>query len=167
MAENADSETIALLPIQPRYAKAIMAGHKRVEFRRQSFRKQPDYVVLYASSPVKGIVGFFAVSHMTEAPPDELWERFGDQGGIEANAFRMYYRGAKHAVAIGIGDVVAFDEPLSLQSIGADFVAIPQSTVYISRSAFDDIRGRARLCHVRKNQKPDQPLETHFSSKTC
>lgn len=56
---------VVLLPIKPRYATRIMDGSKRVEFRRRPFGRVPEWVVIYASAPVKQVVGLFALATST------------------------------------------------------------------------------------------------------
>jgi predicted transcriptional regulator len=134
---------VALLPIQPRYVEAILSGAKRVEFRRRRFGRPICHVVIYATQPVKGIVGFFRVSEVTEASPMELWHRFKHVGGIEEEAFQAYYRGVEQGVAIGIEEVVPLGALLSLESLSASF-SVPQSFAYLPDLLFQRVLSRAQ-----------------------
>lgn len=125
------SPTVALLPIHPRYANAIVRGEKRVEFRRRPFGRKVDYVVVYASSPVRGIVGYFRISTISEACPDEIWKSFKDVGAVERADYLRYYAGSERAVAIGIERVCVFDKPLPLNRISSSLKA-PQSYLYLT-----------------------------------
>lgn len=123
--------TVALLPIQPRYANAILKGEKRVEFRRRRFGRDVQYVVVYACSPISAIVGYFRISTITEGQPDEIWEDFKHVGGIGREDYFRYYEGAERAVAIGIERVCVLDVPVPLQQLSRSMRA-PQSYSYLT-----------------------------------
>lgn len=123
--------TVALLPIQPRYASAILRGEKRVEFRRRRFGRQVQYVVVYASSPIRRIVGYFRVSSISEGCPRAIWEDYKHVGGIGQEDFFRYYEGAERAVAIGIERVYVLRNPLTLDTLGTSLKA-PQSYLYLA-----------------------------------
>lgn len=129
---------VALLPIRPQYATAIMRGEKRVEFRRRAFGRDVEYVVVYASSPVQRILGFFRVSGVAEAHPEELWERYAGVGAIDRESFVRYYAGAERGCAIGIDRVCVFEAPVPLSALGER--KAPQSFKYV---ALDDLASLA------------------------
>jgi predicted transcriptional regulator len=63
------------LPIQPLWALAILEGKKKWELRT----KRPsidagDIVVLYATSPLRAVVGSFVVGDVVSGTPAELWK---------------------------------------------------------------------------------------------
>lgn len=123
------SSAVALLSIRPRYADAIMSGHKRVEFRKQPFARPVEHVVIYATAPVRRIVGTFRVAECDLAEPAELWRRYGDVGGIERADFERYYGQRSSGVAIAIeGSPTPLDLPLD--ALG--HVRPPQSFVYLT-----------------------------------
>jgi hypothetical protein len=65
-----------LLSIKPRYVEAILKGDKRYEFRKNIFRnKDVENVYIYATSPVKKLVGFFKVGNILEDHPVCLWDQ--------------------------------------------------------------------------------------------
>lgn len=130
--------TVALLPIQPRYANAIIRGEKRVEFRRRRFRRDVAYVVVYASSPICGIVGYFRVSSISEGCPQEIWEGFKHVGAIEREEYFRYYEGAKRAFAIGIEHVCVFGSPVPLHRLSRSLKA-PQSYAYLSKEHINEL----------------------------
>ena len=136
----ASSETsrIALMPIQPQYVQAIVAGQKKVEFRRRKFACPVTDVVVYATSPIKKVVAHFRVGHVTEATPRELWQRFRSVAGIDEQAFWAYYDGTDHGVAIGIDQLVVLDRPVSLASVSRS-LSVPQSFCYIPSRLFEKL----------------------------
>lgn len=72
-----------LLSIKPRFARAILAGTKRFEFRRKGFATAPDHVVIYSTSPEQQIIGWFDVAGIIKDTPEQLWKRCGKEGGID------------------------------------------------------------------------------------
>jgi predicted transcriptional regulator len=119
-----------LLPIQPQYATPIIEGRKRAEFRKTIFRTPPSRVVVYASSPVKSVVGYFDVSRIDVAPVGLLWERYSEVGCIDEDDFVAYYGDREHGVVLCVGDVVVLDEPMSLEDLGLDGRP-PKSFMYV------------------------------------
>jgi predicted transcriptional regulator len=113
-----DAPTVVLLPIKPEYAQPIMDGTKRVEFRKTVFSQEPTHVVIYASSPVKKVVGYFEVDTVDVDAVDALWAKYAGVGGIVESAFRDYYCGRERGVALGVDRVVALVEPLPLEVLG-------------------------------------------------
>lgn len=54
----------AILSIKPVYANQILAGTKKVEFRKRSFKEKVRRVYIYASVPVKQIVVMVCLWHL-------------------------------------------------------------------------------------------------------
>jgi predicted transcriptional regulator len=123
--------TVALLPIQPRYANAIIRGDKQVEFRRRRFGRDVQYVVVYSSSPVCRIVGYFRISSISEGRPRAIWEDYKHVGGIQQEDYFRYYEGAELAIAIGIERVCVLRNPVRLDKLSAGLKA-PQSYSYLT-----------------------------------
>jgi predicted transcriptional regulator len=136
------TRTVALLPIRPRYADAIVEGRKRVEFRRRPFGRAVELVVVYASSPVKKVVAILRVSEIAEGHPDEVWERFHTVGAIDRGAFQEYYRGTQRAVAIQFDRVCVLSDPVPLSAIDEGITA-PQSYRYLTSAGFDRLNAAA------------------------
>jgi predicted transcriptional regulator len=109
---------VALLSVKPEYVERIVAGSKRVEFRRTGFARPVSHVVLYATMPVGRLMAVCEVSAIHRGPPASLWRTFGTVGGIGADRYWAYYRGTTHAVAIGIQRVRRLARELSLQEVG-------------------------------------------------
>lgn len=127
MATPADTG-LALLSIHPPYAQAIMAGTKRVEFRKQAFARPVSHIVIYETAPTGRIVGAVRVASFDIASPAELWERYGKVGAIDATDFDGYYDGRDVGVAIQLdGPPVPLDLPLSAVGQGRP----PQNFTYL------------------------------------
>ena len=80
-----------LLSIKPKYVESIINGHKTYEFRKVIFRdKYVDIAYVYATSPVKKIVGAFRVGDIIEDKPIILWSRLNEFSGMDETEFFNY-----------------------------------------------------------------------------
>jgi len=130
-----DARRVALLSIRPGYARAIVNGSKRVEFRRVAFTGSVQTVVIYATKPSARVVAYFDVKGIEEAPPPTLWRMFHSVGGISREKFLEYFVGTSIGHAIKIGDATELPEPLPLDHLGLDIVP-PQSFRYLPEESF-------------------------------
>lgn len=119
-----------LLSIKPKYVNEIANGNKRYEFRKSVFRKRGNVgkVYIYASSPVKRIIGAFTIESIMEERPEELWRKCKEFSGISEVEFFDYYRDKDKGYAIEIGMLELFD-PIDPKDRVPDF-SPPQSFYY-------------------------------------
>lgn len=132
----------ALLSIKPEFAEKILAGEKQYEFRRTIFSDASsiNFVYLYASSPLRKIVGGFTIQRIVEASPEELWELFGDQSGIdEQERFMAYFEGVETGYAIQIDVTHQFQDPISPEDVFEEFVP-PVSFYYLDSEMESTLR---------------------------
>ena len=141
MAEATDPR-VALFAIHPGYAEAILAGEKRVEFRRKGPAVPISHVVVYATAPVRKVVGWFAVGGVETGSPVALWDRFGRIGGVEQGAFDRYYVACDVGLAITVTNARALDEPLGLEELALGSRA-PQSFRYVDPSLISALEHRS------------------------
>lgn len=78
-----DTLTSVILSIKPIYVQAVMLEPKKVVFRKKIFKKPVDKAFVYSSSPVKKIIGYFAVGEIVENSMQQLWGKYNKVGGIE------------------------------------------------------------------------------------
>lgn len=119
-----------LLSIRPKYVTEIVNGTKKYEFRKSVFKQRDnvDKVYIYASSPVKRIVGAFTIETIIEEHPEELWRLCKDLSGIAEVEFFDYFRNKEKGYAIEIGVLELFD-PVNPKDHVPDFIP-PQSFCY-------------------------------------
>jgi predicted transcriptional regulator len=129
---------VALLSIHPRHAYAILGGKKTVELRRTRLPSDVSHVVVYATSPMKTVVGWFEVGAVERDRPSRLWKKHGAATGITASEFRAYFNGASEGTAISVGRVVALEKPVKLSTLWSS--RPPQSFGYL-----DSARAAKRL----------------------
>ena len=60
-----------LLSIKPEYVNKIVAGKKKYEFRKFHCREDVDTIVIYATAPVKQVIGEVSIISIIEDAVDE------------------------------------------------------------------------------------------------
>ena len=135
------SPVIALLSIKPIYAYAILEGRKKVEFRKRPFKRPVSHVVIYASSPVQRVIGWFETTQTDQMSPNSLWSRFAEIGEISRQDFRQYYGNAESGVAIHVRKSHSLKRPLPLRSVS--LAPPPQSFSYLPHSAIGRLQKQA------------------------
>lgn len=124
-----------LLSIKPEYAKRIISGEKRYEFRKRLPQKRVDSIIIYATAPVKSVVGEVEVIDTLTMRPTPLWENTKVAAGISRSKYREYFHGCKEANAFVLGTVIEYTKTKSLSDYGLENA--PQSFVYINENEYE------------------------------
>jgi|AntRauTorcE11898_2_1112593.scaffolds.fasta_scaffold39329_2 predicted transcriptional regulator len=124
-------ENKVLLSIKPEFANKIFNGEKKFEYRRVIFKnKNVSKIVVYASSPVKKVIGEFDVGEIINTSKTELWNKTRKYSGITKDYFDKYFDDKEFGYAIEIKRVERFDKPKCLnEEYGVS--SPPQSFVYL------------------------------------
>jgi predicted transcriptional regulator/N-acetylglutamate synthase-like GNAT family acetyltransferase len=124
-----------VMSIQPKYAKRIISKKKKVEIRRRfSAKLVGSTVFIYASMPIRAIVGESTISSIIHARPREIWEGFNEQIGCSRNEFNEYCRGEKTVYAIVLDELLPYPDPLPWSVFSAAFdapIRPPQSYQFL------------------------------------
>lgn len=129
-------QRIALLSVHPRHAEAILDGRKTVELRRSFPITDVTHIVLYATSPVQRIVGWFSVAGVRSASPKEIWDHDGASAAVPQEEFRRYFEGTDQAIAILVGISHRLIEPIALEKLPSHSRP-PQSFRYLRHEDLD------------------------------
>jgi predicted transcriptional regulator len=121
---------LAIMSIHPQYAEAILSGQKGVEFRKRALASDVKSVLVYATSPVRKIIGEFMIAETVIGTPEELWNKFGDIGCIDSISYDRYYENSDVAVALVVESVRRL-EAIPLSAFDPE-PTVPQSFSYIS-----------------------------------
>jgi len=122
---------VVLLSIKPKYADLILAGSKRVEFRRIWAAQDVSAIVLYSSFPVRKLVGVVEVTDVVVASPSALWVICRENGGGLTRAeLRSYFSEKSRGVGILLGNVLKLPKYLDPSELIRNFVP-PQSFRYL------------------------------------
>lgn len=118
-----------LLPIKPVYVAKILSGEKKVEYRKKVVA-DVDFILIYASAPIKKIVAEFQVENIISSSPEKLWAETKGVGGIEESDYFHYFQGCEKAYAYTISQLTIYENPLDLSDLGIE--RAPQSYQYIN-----------------------------------
>ena len=80
-----------ILSIKPEFAFKILNGQKKYEYRKTEFKKPIDKIFLYASSPIKKIIGEIKIDGILEDKPASLWDATQHLSGITKDFFDAYF----------------------------------------------------------------------------
>ncbi len=78
-----------LLSIKPEYVTKIVSGKKKYEFRKFHCREDVDTIVIYATAPVKQVIGEVSIVAIIEDAVEEVWRQTRSDGGITKKAFNL------------------------------------------------------------------------------
>ncbi len=120
-----------LLSIKPEYAEKILHGEKKYEFRRTIFKSlSVTKIVIYATSPVRKIIGEFDIDCIISLEIDNLWEKTKHHAGINKQFYDSYFHGKEIGHAIKIKRAKRYLKYLELGDY--EVRCAPQSFVYLS-----------------------------------
>lgn len=125
-----------LLSIRPTFADQILDGSKKVEFRRRHPRQIElgTRMLIYASSPVRALIGTAVVVEVVEGSPDEVWDEYQSVGGIEHEQFNAYYEECDKAIVIRLSKPVRLKKAIPLDDLRSKWPGFhpPQQFAYMS-----------------------------------
>lgn len=132
---NVTPDDAIFLAIKPRYALKILSGTKSVELRRSRPRdlREGSLVVLYASSPVKAVLGTAEVARVVTTTPADLWPLVSSVAGVTRDEFDTYFDGAAEATGIFVRTPEPTTDPYGLDEIRRDWPGFspPQAFRYL------------------------------------
>jgi predicted transcriptional regulator len=127
-----------ILSIKPEFADKILDGTKKFEFRKAGFSNpRITSALIYATKPVGKVVGEFEIDSVHVGCPKKIWSKTKNFAGIGKVFFDEYYRDRNVAVAIEVGKVRRFDDPVDLKSFGEKLTA-PQSFCYLPQTTVEE-----------------------------
>jgi len=119
-----------LLSIKPDFALRIFNGSKKYEYRRVIFKNQEvRRVIVYASDPIKRIIGEFEIEDILHDEPRVLWVKTKNHAGISKKSFFEYFTNKSKGYAIKVKTTRMYDDPLPLNSFMVS--SPPQSFMYL------------------------------------
>ena len=134
MSENRlDPSRTLVLSLKPRFAEAILSGHKTVELRRVMPRiTVPTLALLYASGPARSLVGTCVVRSVVRHPVRELWRLYGAETALSRSEFDAYLAGREAGVALLLEQANRLPAPIPLPALRrAAAFRPPQSIAYV------------------------------------
>lgn len=97
----------ALISIRPNYAEAILSGDKTVELRRRiPAIELGTRLWIYATHPVRAVVGSAIVDEVIEGSPSQIWEHYMDRIAVERSDYDEYFSGKDRAFGIVLSHII-------------------------------------------------------------
>ena len=118
-----------LLSIRPEYVNKIVSGKKKYEFRKFHCREGIDTIVIYATAPMKKVIGEVTLEGIIEGDVEYVWQKTKGFRGVLKKDYEKYYQKRDIAIAYWLGEVTVYEEPMRLEDFGLHYV--PQSFAYI------------------------------------
>lgn len=131
---------VKLFSIRQTYADRIFRKEKFVEFRRQNVNVDKNETCLvYTSSPIKRITGYFVVKEKVRLPIEKLWNETKEMAGITKDEFLKYFDGCRDGTALIFQSVEKFVRGLSLNEIRSQMTNFrPPQSYYNLDAVFMD-----------------------------
>jgi predicted transcriptional regulator len=109
---------VKIFSIKSEYSKKIFNEEKLVELRRQNvIVRVNEKCLIYTTSPVKKITGYFIVKEKVRLPVQKLWMKTKDIAGITKSQFMRYFEGCIEGTAIFFSYVKKFINGLDLDEM--------------------------------------------------
>lgn len=119
-----------LLSIKPEFAYKIFDGTKKYEFRKSIFKRTDvRKIIVYASAPIKKVIGEFTIEDILNDEVDLIWEQTYQHSGITRSFYQSYFENKEKAYAIKIGQATRYERTKNLSDY--NILVAPQSFVYL------------------------------------
>ena len=119
-----------LLSIKPEFANKIFEGTKKYEYRKSIFKRSGiNKIIVYASSPIKKVIGEFSIECILNDKVDVIWEETSVFSGVSKKFYLSYFENRDNAYAIKIGEVTKYENARELKDYNINMP--PQSFIYI------------------------------------
>ena len=130
-----------MLSIRPTFANRILDGSKAVELRRRPIGAPAGaLVVIYASAPVKAVIGAARLGGQWTESLSAVWRAESARADVTREEFDAYFEGATRAVAIQLLNPVRLDPPVTLNEMRERVPGFnpPQSFSFLRRERLQD-----------------------------
>jgi Uncharacterized conserved protein len=131
-----------IISIKPEYALKILSGEKTIELRRRFPVDQIEggIAIIYASSPIKQIIGYAVIEKVEELSINKLWRSHGSSACVTKEFFYSYFDGIEKGFALSLLSPTRLEEPLDIRRMEDEFmVTAPQSYRYAPDKVLDCI----------------------------
>ena len=129
-----DRDRMMILSLRPRFAAAILSGAKTVELRRTEPKiRVPTLAFVYASTPVRALLGTCVVTSVESGHLGALWRVHGAGSGLDHGEFLSYFEGVEAGTALHLASPRRFSRPIPLVELRSRPTGFhpPQSFSYV------------------------------------
>ena len=138
--QDLDQDRMIVLSLKPRFAEAILTGDKTVELRRAEPKiVVPTRALLYATTPVRALLGTCIITSVKSAELAVLWREYGSRTALLDQEFQQYFEGVDVGTALTLTRPQAFSRQIALQDLRAKPGSFrpPQSFAYVDTKTGD------------------------------
>ena len=138
--QELDQDRMVVLSLKPRFAEAILAGDKTVELRRTEPKiVVPTRALLYATTPVRALLGTCVITSVESADLAVLWREYGSRTALLYHEFHQYFEGVDVGTALTLAQPREFSRKIPLQDLRATPRSFrpPQSFAYVDTKTGD------------------------------
>lgn len=131
-----------IISVKPEYATKILCGEKTVELRRKFplDHIEGGIAIIYASSPIKKIIGYARIDRVCELPIDLIWKKYHSKACVNKSFMYSYFDGLSTGFALLLSTPITLKEPLNSKSMKDEFsLTAPQSFRYAPDEVIDRI----------------------------
>ncbi|MXY09522.1 MAG: ASCH domain-containing protein [Acidimicrobiaceae bacterium] len=140
MGQGLDPDRMVVLSLKPRFAEAILSGVKTVELRRTVPKiVVPTLALLYATTPVRALLGTCVITDVRSVGLGALWREYGSRSDLRYHEFQQYFDGVDVGTALALTQPRAFGRRVPLQDLRANPKGFrpPQSFAYVDTKTGD------------------------------
>lgn len=102
-----------LLSLYPGNIEKIAQGVKKYEFRRTIYKDSSvKKAYVYATVPIKKVVGTFKIGQVLSGSPEEIWNKCGEFSGTEKDNLMKYFKGKDKVYALEVIDFEYLKTPI-------------------------------------------------------
>ena len=137
-----DPERMVVLSLKPRFAEAILVGDKTVESRRTVPKiVVPTLALLYATTPVRALLGTCVVTGVRSAELAVLWREYGSRSDLRYHEFQQYFKGVDVGAALTLTEARPLGRRIPLQDMRVKLKSFrpPQSFAYLDTETGDQL----------------------------
>lgn len=138
---------VKIFSIKNEYSTKIFENEKHVELRRQNIKiRENEKCLIYTTSPVKRVTGYFIVKKTIRLPIKQLWNKTKHIAGVTKSQFMDYFEGCIEGTAILFKSVKKFVKELTLTEMRTiiENFRPPQSYYNLDESIYQKILERTR-----------------------
>ena len=126
-----------ILSIHPNHINKIFSGEKGYEYRKR-IPQDIDYLIVYATAPIKKIVAIIEVDMVMKDTPQNIWDITKKESGISYEFFMNYFNEVSIGCAIKFRNIYKLPTPTDIAVIDGVKCG-PQAYQYVNELSFKNL----------------------------
>lgn len=106
------------ISVKPEFAYKLIGETKTIELRKNKPNVNiGDFIIIYATVPVKSIIGFGRIKGIIDNTPEFIWDNYSEELGIDKSRYNEYFQNTNRAVGIEITSICKLPSAVGLDEI--------------------------------------------------